>query len=354
MYMRKSGRAVLTVVLLLGFSASLSAQVLSETVATVNLTRTQGITSQQVDEKLKEFRNMGAQSGVPVDQINRDQVIESLISEILIKQAAERDGIRVQQEDLDRLIAQQKRQVEAQLGQSVGEQEFQAIVTQETGYTWKEYRQRIEDQLLQQTYITQKKRAMFESINPPSEREIKARYQENATEFTNPEYVRISHVFIPVANKSEAEQAAVREKVEKARSQLRSGELSFDDLVLKYSEDENSKFRGGDVGFVTRNNQQVKSVYGNSFFDAIFELEEGEVSDIIESNVGYHIVKATEHEQAKILNLDDRIAPDNPTTVREYLRNRLYQERQQQTLQRAMNEVMAELREQAEIVRYDD
>ena len=125
-------------------------------------------------------------------------------------------------------------------------------------------------------------------------------------------------------------------------------------MVLKYSEDENSKFRGGDVGFVTRNNQQVKSVYGNNFFDAIFELEAGEVSDIIESNVGYHIVKATEHEQPKILGLDDRIAPDNPTTVREYLRNRLYQERQQQTLQQAMNDVMGELREQAEIVRYDD
>ncbi len=352
--MRKSRITVLIFYLLIGVTFSLSAQVLGETVATVNLTRTQGITSQQVDEKLEEIRQMGSQSGVPIDQISRDQVIESLISEILIKQAAERDGIRVQDEDLQRLVDQQKRQVESQLGQSLGDEEFQAIVTQETGYTWKEYRQRIEDQLLQQTYITQKKRGMFESINPPSEREIRARYQENATNFTNPEYVRISHVFVPIANKSEEEQADARDKIETARSQLRSGELSFDDLVLKYSEDENSKFRGGDVGFVTRNNQQVKSVYGNNFFDAIFELEAGEVSDIIESNVGYHIVKATEHEQAKILGLDDRIAPDNPTTVREYLRNRLYQERQQQTLQQAMNDVMGELREQAEIVRYDD
>lgn len=352
--MRKSKIAALVYCLLIGFTFSLSAQVLGETVATVNLTRTQGITSQQVDKKLEEIRKMGSQSGVPIDQISREQVIESLISEILIKQAAERDGIRVQQEDLNRLVDQQKRQVEAQLGRNLTDQEFQQIVSQETGYTWSEYRQRIEDQLLQQTYITQMKRAMFESINPPTEREIRARYQENATNFTNPEYVRISHVFIPIANKSEEEQASARDKIEKARNQLRSGELSFDDLVLKYSEDENSKFRGGDVGFVTRNNQQVKSVYGESFFDAIFELEEEEVSDIIESNVGYHIVKATEHEEAKILGLDDRIAPDNPTTVREYLRNRLYQERQQQTLQQAMNDVMSELREQAEIVRYDD
>ncbi|MFW6207275.1 MAG: foldase protein PrsA [Spirochaetota bacterium] len=352
--MRKSNITVLIFYLLIGLTTSLSAQVLGETVATVNLTRTQGITSQQVDEKLEEIRRMGSQSGVPSDQITRDQVIESLISETLIKQAAERDGIRVQNEDLQRLIDQQKRQVEAQLGQSLSDEEFQSIVSRETGYKWKEYRQRIEDQLLQQTYITQKKRGMFESINPPTEREVRARYRENATNFTNPEYVRISHVFIPTANKSEDKQAEALEKIEKARAQLSSGEMSFDDMVLKYSEDENSRFSGGDVGFVTSNNQQVKNVYGENFLDAIFELEEGEVSDIIESNVGYHIVKATEHEQAKILDLDDRIAPDNPSTVREYLRNRIFQERQQQTLQQAMKDVMDELREEAEIVRYDD
>ncbi|MDZ7793300.1 MAG: peptidylprolyl isomerase [Spirochaetia bacterium] len=349
--MRKIGLAVLIIFTIL--TGSLWADVIGETVATVNLTRTEGITARQVDKKLAEIRNMGTQTGIQPDKITREQVLDSLISEVLIKQAAERDGVRVQQEDIDRLVNQQKRQIEAQMGQKLSDQEFQSIVSQETGYSWQEYRQRLEDQILQQTYITQKKRGMFEAINPPTEREIQALYRENATEFTNPEFVRISHVFIPLANKSEAEQEEARRKIEKARTQLRSGEMSFDDLVLKYSEDENSKFSGGDVGFVTRNNQQVKQVYGENFFDEIFELEEGEVSDIIESNVGFHIVKATTHEQPKILSLDDRIAPDNPTTVREYLRNRIYQERQQQTLQQAMNDVMEELREQAEIVRYD-
>jgi len=349
--MRKIGLAVLIIFTI--FTGSLFADVIGETVATVNLTHTEGITARQVDKKLTEIRNMSTQTGIQPDKITREQVLDSLISEVLIKQAAERDGVRVQNEDVDRLITQQKRQVEAQMGQQLSDQEFQSVVRQETDYSWQEYRQRIEDQLLQQTYITQKKRGMFEAINPPTEQEIQALYRENATEFTNPEFVRISHVFIPLANKSEADQEEARRKIEKARTQLRSGEMSFDDLVLKYSEDENSKFRGGDVGFVTRNNQQVKQVYGENFFDEIFELEEGEVSDIIESNVGFHIVKATTHEMPKILGLDDRIAPDNPTTVREYLRNRIYQERQQQTLQQAMNDVMAELREQAEIVRYD-
>ena len=131
--MRKSRITVLIFYLLIGVTFSLSAQVLGETVATVNLTRTQGITSQQVDEKLEEIRQMGSQSGVPIDQISRDQVIESLISEVLIKQAAERDGIRVQDEDLQRLVDQQKRQVESQLGQSLGDEEFQQRLEKQLG-----------------------------------------------------------------------------------------------------------------------------------------------------------------------------------------------------------------------------
>jgi len=329
------------------------AQMIGQTAATVNLTRTVGITKRQVEQRLQELKRIGSRSGIPADSITREQVVDSLISEILIRQAAERDGVSVNEESLSSIIEQQKREVEAQLGRPLSLTEYKEVVQRETGYTWSTYREQLENQLLQQTYITQKKRSLFESVDPPTKQQIEALYRENATSFTNPEYVRISHVFVPKLEKTEGDAERARTKIEEARKKFRSGEMSFDDLVLKYSEDENSKFRGGDVGFVTVDNQQIKSVYGRTFVDSIFTLEEGEVSEIIESNVGFHIVKSTEHQQARILSLDDPIAPDNPATVREYLRNRLFQERQQQTLQRAMEEVIEDLRNQAEIVRYD-
>src|SRR6056297_1332337 len=132
--MRKIGLAVL--IILTALTGSLWADIIGETVATVNLTRTEGITKQQVDKKLAEVRNMGAQTGIQPDTITREQVLDSLISEVLIKQAAERDGVRVQNEDVDRLITQQKRQVEAQMGQQLSDQEFQSVVRQETDYSW--------------------------------------------------------------------------------------------------------------------------------------------------------------------------------------------------------------------------
>ncbi|HKL03073.1 MAG TPA: SurA N-terminal domain-containing protein, partial [Cryomorphaceae bacterium] len=127
--MRKIGLAVLIIFTI--FTGSLFADVIGETVATVNLTHTEGITARQVDKKLTEIRNMSTQTGIQPDKITREQVLDSLISEVLIKQAAERDGVRVQNEDVDRLITQQKRQVEAQMGQQLSDQEFQSVVRQE-------------------------------------------------------------------------------------------------------------------------------------------------------------------------------------------------------------------------------
>lgn len=346
-------RTAIVFVLIIYASSFLGAQVLGQTAATVNLTRTVGITKQQVDRRLEELKKVGGLSGIPSDRITRKQVLDSLISEILIKQAADRDSISVNQESLSSIVNQQKREVEVQLGRPISLEEFQSVIQRETGYSWADYREQLESQLLQQTYITQKKRDLFQSIDPPTQREVEALYRENATSFTNPEYVRISQIFVQTAKKTDAEVQEARAKIEDARKKFRSGEMSFDDLVLKYSEDENSRFRGGDVGFVTVDNQQIKSIYGRDFVDSIFKLDEGEVSGIIESNVGFHIVKATEHQQAKILSLDDPIAPDNPTTVREYLRNRVFQERQQEVLQRATREVIEELQAEAEIVRYD-
>jgi parvulin-like peptidyl-prolyl isomerase len=97
----------------------------------------------------------------------------------------------------------------------------------------------------------------------------------------------------------------------------------------------------------------VRQAYGREFFNTIFELEENEVSGIVNSNLGYHVIKVTEYQEARLLQLDDTIGPDSSVTVRQYIRQNLYQQKQQQVLQRALQEVTEELKSQAEIQRYD-
>ncbi|MFO7849892.1 MAG: peptidylprolyl isomerase [Spirochaetia bacterium] len=329
-------------------------ELIDTTVARVNLTKTEAITESQVKKKLKELQEIGNQSGISPEQITRENVVTSLIDQVLIKQAAEREGVEVPDNQVDQMIHEQKIGYQQNTGKQVGEEEFKSIVQEETGYSWEEYRRQIKAQLIQQMYITRSKRRLFENINPPSEEQIEEQYRENATQFTNPEYVRVSQVFLSTQGKTQEQIEEAREKMKKAYREYSSGELSFSDLVLKYTEDENSRFNDGDVGYITRDNTQVRSAYGRTFFNTIFNLEEGEVSKVIESNVGLHILKVTEHENAKLLELDDQISPDSRVTLRDYLRRMLYQQKQQEVFQRAMDEIITELRDEAEIARFDE
>lgn len=334
--------------------AALSADVIGETLATVNLTHTEAISSNEVEAKMKELREFGGQAGISPDQITREKVLDSMIRNILIRQAAERDNITVNENDIQRLLQQQKRGVEQQAGRSLTQEQFKQIVQRETGKSWEKYVEDIRRQALIQTYITETKRSMFQNISPPSDGEVREAYAQNKTEFSSPEYVRISHVFVNTQNKSEDEKQSALQRLEEGLRKYRNGEIGFDDFVIEYSEDENSRFQGGDVGYVTRNNNRIKQAYGNEFFSTIFDLEEDEVSGIVNSNVGYHVVKVTEHQEAKLLELDDPIGPESSITVRQYIRQNLYQRRQQQTLQNALQQVTEELKQQAEIKRYDE
>ncbi len=347
-------RTIVLLATLFCISGIAGADLIGSTVATVNLTRMEAITSNEVDKKLKQLEEIGNQSGIPKDQITRENVITSLIDQVLILQAAERDNVTVPETQVDRMIDEQRRSYEMQSGQRIDEESFKRIVRSETGYSWEQYRSQIKDQLIQQRYITQTKQSTFENIDPPTEEQIEEQYRQNATQFTNPEFVRMSQVFISTQNKGEDEIQAARRKMREAYQKFRSGELTFSDIVLKYSEDENSKFRDGDVGYITRDNAQVRSAYGSNFFNTLFGLDEGEVSQVVESNVGLHIIKVTEHEQAKLLTLNDPLSPDSKTTLRDYLRRIMYQQKQQQVFQQAMDEILRELRDEAEISRFDD
>lgn len=326
--------------------------ILGETVATVNLTRTEGISTLQVERRIEQVKAARQQAGLPPGDVDRDEVIDSLIAEILMQQAAERAGISISDAQLDQVIVNQKKSVEEQAGQPLTDHQFQELVARQAGMNWTQFRESIRTSLIQQQYITSSKRNLFESVQAPTEEEIRERYEDNITEITNPEYVRIRQIFIPLISKSDEERQNAKKTLEGAWQKLRNGNARFEDLVLQYSEDESSKYRGGDVGYVARDDKRVEQTYGKSFFKALFDLEAGDYSGVIESTIGLHIVKVTEHEEARILRLDDKIAPDNPMTVREYLRAGIFQEKQQRVLARALEEIVAELKDEAEIVKY--
>ncbi|AWI53164.1 peptidylprolyl isomerase [Aquabacterium olei] len=121
-----------------------------------------------------------------------------------------------------------------------------------------------------------------------SEDDLRRAYQENASRFSTPEERRASHILISVDPKATADQKkAARTKAEGLLAQARKNPAGFGELARANSSDEGSATNGGDLDFFGRG-AMVKP-----FDEAVFKLKTGEISDLVESEFGFHIIKLT-------------------------------------------------------------
>ena len=323
------------------------AQIIDRPAATVNLTKPEFISVKQLEQRLVQYTDLAAKgiSGIPTDPM---VVLDSMIQELLLKQAAEDSNVFISDQMVDAQIGAVRGRLDQQQGSPVTDAQFQELVLRETRMGIDAYRMQIKEQLLTQEYIKTAKRGLFEAIQTPAEKEIIDQYRKNATSFTNPEMVRLSEIFIDTRNLSASEKQKARERAEGAHRAMENGQGTFSEMVLQFSDDTKSRYNDGDRGFFALNDPRIQ-VYGTSYFDEIFSLATDQISGVIESLIGYHIVKITDHRNAKILQLDDPINPLEKTTVREFIQNLILQDSQSKVLQRAIKELSGELREQAEI-----
>jgi len=123
-----------------------------------------------------------------------------------------------------------------------------------------------------------------------SEAEIKAAYDSRKDRFQQPEERRASHILI-ASEKLGKDKA--KAKAEQLLAEIRKTPAAFADLAKKNSDDPGSAAKGGDLGFFGRG-MMVKS-----FEDSAFGLKEGEISGVVESDFGFHIIKVTGIHAAK-------------------------------------------------------
>lgn len=124
-----------------------------------------------------------------------------------------------------------------------------------------------------------------------TEEEAKEFYQTNAAKFQGDEQRRASHILFGfgVSPTPQAKQEA-RKKAEQVLAEVRKNPDAFEELAKKHSQDPGSAERGGDLGLFGRG-AMVKP-----FEDAVFSMRPGAISDLVESEFGYHIIKLTEVE----------------------------------------------------------
>lgn len=130
--------------------------------------------------------------------------------------------------------------------------------------------------------LSQEKIAGLASV---SDAEIKAWYDSHKSRYTSPEARQASHILLS----KEAGKAAADTLLQ----EVRKNPVAFADLARKHSQDPGSAKQGGSLGFVSRG-EMVKP-----FEEALFRLAKGEISDVVESEFGYHIIRVTEIRPGK-------------------------------------------------------
>jgi peptidyl-prolyl cis-trans isomerase D len=129
--------------------------------------------------------------------------------------------------------------------------------------------------------------------------ELKVVYQQNIQQFQVPNRVHVEHILLLTTGKTDAEVAEIRKKAEDVLAQARKKGANFEDLAKKYSEDPGSKAKGGDVGWVLPG-QMVPE-----FEKASFSLNKGDISDLIKTQYGFHIIKVLDKETAHTKTFDE-------------------------------------------------
>ncbi len=258
-------------------------KVLKDRIATVN---GKPISREEFNREVENIKMRFTQSGQALNSAQimalRVRVLENLINRELLYQESRKKGIEVSKKEVEAKMEEVKKRFPSQ------EQYNSAL--KRAGMTEEIVRYQLAMALAIEKYVEQE----FGKKAKVTEEDARKFYDSHPDEFSQPEQVRASHILIkvaPDADKVKKEKAL--KKIKEVQQKAKKGE-DFSELAKKYSEGP-SAARGGDLGFFPRG-KMVKA-----FEEAAFSLEKGEISDIVETPFGYHVIKVTDKKkQGKI------------------------------------------------------
>ena len=216
----------------------------------------------------------------------KNDILDSLIEREVLYQQSQKDGIQITDQTIDDQLAAIKKRFpneteykNALSKMNLSEDEVKAQIKR--GLSIKEL---IDQQVTSKVVIT--------------DEESKAYYDKNPQRFKQPEQIKASHILIKVdAKADEAKKAEARQKIEEVQQKLKDGG-DFAALAKEYSEGPSSA-KGGDLGYF-RHGQMVKP-----FEEAALALKPNEVSDVVETRFGYHLIKVYDNKPEQTLAYAD-------------------------------------------------
>jgi len=130
-------------------------------------------------------------------------------------------------------------------------------------------------------------------VVPPTD--IQRYYNDNIQQYQTPEQVRASHILLETAGKNDAD---VKKRADEILKQVKSG-ADFAELAKKVSEDKGSATNGGDLDYFGRGRMVPE------FEQAAFSMQPGQISDLVKSQFGYHIIKVVDKKAGATRPLEE-------------------------------------------------
>jgi peptidyl-prolyl cis-trans isomerase C len=279
-----------TVIALIGFLSPVLAvdkQASEGKVAVVNGTV---ITEKDLDRQVGFLQQRLQETGKPVNEADLAEIkrhaLENLIDEELLYQAAVKQKTKVSDTEINQALNTIKARFpdEAHFKDALSKASLSETA--------------LRSQLTKNLTIDQFIDKQFVEKVAVSDKDAKVYYDAHPDLFKRPEQVRASHILIRVDPKADQFQKdSARKKLEAIQQKLKKGE-DFTELAKQYSEDSSSA-RGGDLNYFSRG-KMVKP-----FEDAAFALKKGEVSDIVETQFGYHLIKVTDRRPETLIPFEE-------------------------------------------------
>jgi peptidyl-prolyl cis-trans isomerase SurA len=304
--------------------AQSKAAVVEEIIARVNNDIITMSDYQKADQQLREEVAHDCQ-GCPADKVQgqyKDQqkdLLRGLIDQSLLVQRAKDMGLSVETDLIKRMD-----EVRKQNGLNSLEELEKAV--EGSGIAWEDYKTQIRNGLLTQEVM---RKEVGSRINIGTE-EVKKYYDEHPQEFTRPEQVELSEIFLSTEGKSPEEIEAVQKKAEDLHNRVVKGD-EFSEIAKRYSEGSTAKDQSGDLGTYQRGqlSPQLEAV--------VFKMEKGQITDVTQTKTGFEILKVDNHYQSGLQPLDK---------VENEIMNRLYMQKMQPT----MRDYLAQLRQESYVM----
>ena len=168
-----------------------------------------------------------------------------------------------------------------------------------------------------------------------TDKEIEEYYKNNQDEFKIPEKAKVSHILIKIDPEATAKvKEEKKSKAEEILAKAKAGE-DFSALAKQYSEDKKTSKRGGVVGFFARKSKDPE------FEKAAFSLEKNEISNLVLTKKGYHIIKLLDKKEARKKSLEE---------AKSSIRNKLKQKKVKEGYEKLLND----LKNKDKVVIYED